>query len=452
MNFKTTDTTTAAKTAAMTEFVAEVAPKSTGERTVEIVVSRFCEDISWVCDPQFAAFRKIVYNKGPTPTRMRAQSWSSNTTRNVAFEYREVALPNVGREGHTFLHHIVHCYDSLADVTILLPGSCMDELKLSQSRELIERAIHTRDTVIAGKWYADVQGSLYNFSIDGWVGWSADNQKQQPSSSCAPAPVRPFGRWYEAYIGLMRTQVVCFTSTLAISREHVHQHPKSRYEAILESLSMHSNPEVGHFLERSWQGLFYPIPVGVQWRTRCLVKNCLGFDICCRIGVLSRIVLDLKNQTAPLPSNLLGSICVDGTWRICWISTSHRRRGRGTLRERGTDETVLETWLLPPVKQITIRTATQNISGSNPGGYLALLVPLINNLADDMIKPYLLCKAYPKISIFRIVGVHPRHHQYKRRTKSTNLFLRICVNGSWNTIFLCPVARAAQVQSASFKS
>jgi hypothetical protein len=229
------------------------------------------------------------------------------------------------------MYHIVNCYDSLADVTILLPGSCMDGIKICQSKEMIERALSTRDTIIAGKWYDDVQRNLYNFSIDGWVGWSSDNQKRQPSSSCAPAPVRPFGRWYEVYIGSMKTHVVCFTSTLAVSRAHVHQHPKSRYEAILESLCVHSNPEVGHFLERSWHGLFYPVPVGVFFLRKYLLgKSYLsGIMIFCRrIGVSSRIVLGLVSQAAGSRDKTLWLIllCVRGAWLICWVATSRRRK------------------------------------------------------------------------------------------------------------------------------
>ena len=72
---------------------------------VQLVVARYNEDTRWV-----RAYRDmaVIYNKG--------QYHSILDTLNV------VTLENVGREGHTYLHHITTAYDSLKDRTIFAQG------------------------------------------------------------------------------------------------------------------------------------------------------------------------------------------------------------------------------------------------------------------------------------------------------------------------------------------
>ena len=52
--------------------------------------------------------------------------------------------------------------------------------------------------------------------------------------------------------------VFCVGSVFAVHRRHVWQHPVDRYERLLGQTSTHHNPEVGHYLERSWAALFWP--------------------------------------------------------------------------------------------------------------------------------------------------------------------------------------------------
>eukprot|EP00928_Gymnodinium_smaydae_P062653 TRINITY_DN4646_c0_g1_i1.p1 TRINITY_DN4646_c0_g1~~TRINITY_DN4646_c0_g1_i1.p1 ORF type:complete len:702 (-),score=97.77 TRINITY_DN4646_c0_g1_i1:121-2226(-) len=66
---------------------------------LEIVLAQYDESITW-SDP-YASIR-TVYCKGPPPEGAEGC----------------VRLPNVGREGHTYLHHIVENYDNLADWTV----------------------------------------------------------------------------------------------------------------------------------------------------------------------------------------------------------------------------------------------------------------------------------------------------------------------------------------------
>jgi len=78
----------------------------------QIVISRYSEDISWINNEEYSKYDILCYNKGKNCKKCSIKD-----------------LPNVGRCDHTYIYHIVNNYDNLADVTIFLPGSCMDSHK-----------------------------------------------------------------------------------------------------------------------------------------------------------------------------------------------------------------------------------------------------------------------------------------------------------------------------------
>lgn len=74
----------------------------------DIVVSRYNEDISWL--ERIYNYRTFIYNKG---------GHLDNT----------ITLPNVGREAHTYLHHIVHNYENLGEWVFFVQGHPFDHVK-----------------------------------------------------------------------------------------------------------------------------------------------------------------------------------------------------------------------------------------------------------------------------------------------------------------------------------
>lgn len=80
-------------------------------KEVEIVISRHGEDIHW--SDMYAGIRTIYDKSGRAEMEL-----PGNTTRGLV-----VALPNVGRESHTILWHIVTNYDRLANLTVFSQGS-----------------------------------------------------------------------------------------------------------------------------------------------------------------------------------------------------------------------------------------------------------------------------------------------------------------------------------------
>ena len=45
----------------------------------------------------------------------------------------------------------------------------------------------------------------------------------------------------------------------SIDKRDIIQHPISRYETLIATVNKHSNPEAGHYIERSWGAIFYPL-------------------------------------------------------------------------------------------------------------------------------------------------------------------------------------------------
>jgi hypothetical protein len=77
---------------------------------LEIVVAHFNEDLSWLSlIPE--SWRITVYAKGDVPSLDRGEV---------------IALPNVGRDSHTILHHCANRYDRLSHYTLFVQGNPFD--------------------------------------------------------------------------------------------------------------------------------------------------------------------------------------------------------------------------------------------------------------------------------------------------------------------------------------
>ena len=64
-------------------------------KTVDIVIARYEEDLSWLNELPINYDRLFIYNKGSPITFPDAYI---------------IELPNLGRESHTYFHHVIHNY------------------------------------------------------------------------------------------------------------------------------------------------------------------------------------------------------------------------------------------------------------------------------------------------------------------------------------------------------
>lgn len=202
-----------------------------------LVVARFREDVSWTRRWP----HKIIYNKG------------DRSTIPDDLQPFVVDLPNVGRESHTFLHHIVTKYDDLDDLTAFSQGEPRDHLAffgwtvddLFRVPPWLPCSPNVRDT---SGWEPP---GTYDFRIAEWDG------------PVTPTPLDEcYGQWYErvfdrpfpahmmgAYAG----------AVFSVRKQAVRRHPRALYEKLLAEVSGCKNPVAGHFMERTWTKLFADI-------------------------------------------------------------------------------------------------------------------------------------------------------------------------------------------------
>lgn len=210
--------------------------------SLDIVVAHYNEDLSWLEDYLDSC---TVYSKG-------------GETHAPSFPHRK--LPNIGREGHTYLHHIVECYDSLAEVTLFIQGRIDDHINLDVD-EIRRRA------------RATVPGQVTTFPFrelelfDHWDGipWEEyPSWKKWGSMTFKYAPKTPAQFWQSFFPGSKVPASVAFHpgALFAVHRDTIRRHPRAFYRQVLEEFFLgdmaHVNPITGHYMERFWLPIFNP--------------------------------------------------------------------------------------------------------------------------------------------------------------------------------------------------
>jgi hypothetical protein len=217
-------------------------------RNIVMVVARYNEDLSWLEKDPFLNYNSIVYNKGINDNFLLY---------NVI---KTINLKNVGRCDHTYLYHIITNYDNLADITIFLPGSVnMDDKMIKATKIFKALEKHNNSIFIATVTSSNIKKELYNFQLDEWVSSEKMNTVINNESKLELAPIRPFGKWYEDKFPNIVIQHVTYGGILCIAKHHILQHSKEYYMNLIKELENSSNPEVGHYIERSWEAIFYPM-------------------------------------------------------------------------------------------------------------------------------------------------------------------------------------------------
>jgi len=208
---------------------------------MEIAVAHYNEDLSWLNDVKDSC---VVYSKGGV----------SN-----APPFPHTALPNIGREGHTFLHHIVERYHSLPDVTIFLQGHIDDHVVLN-IYEIQERALKTQPGQVTTFSFRELE------LFDLWDGipWEQYPSWTKWSSMVRVNAAKTPAQYWRKFFGKEVPESVGFQpgAIFAVRRETIQQHPQELYRQILEDLFLgdmaHVNPETGHHLERFWLAMWNP--------------------------------------------------------------------------------------------------------------------------------------------------------------------------------------------------
>lgn len=229
-------------------------------RKFEIVIARYNEDLSWLCDPLILTLLKenehrtviTIYNKGPNRSHL------SMVRKSGLGNVREHRLENVGRDMHTYVYHMNRRYNDLADVTMFLPGSCKMLHKYMMMLNTINMAYKTGNGAFVCGDVRNTSHLIRDFEVKEYDSTSRENRSANSNRKLTPARLRPFGKWYDAVVGDVPLNYTTQFGIMAASKGHIHNRPQHFYESLEKELAV-PDPELGFYVEISWISIFDPV-------------------------------------------------------------------------------------------------------------------------------------------------------------------------------------------------
>ncbi len=220
---------------------------TTSPPDIQLVIARFREDLAWTGEIGLPC---VVYNKGP--------ELDPDTLPPAA---KVVALPNLGREAHTYLTHILAHYHQLPRHTCFLQGQPFAHLAPPEEPTVTPQALGQRllelaakDTPFAGlAWFrlrCDGLGRPHDLADPAkegrWKGWGKDIPVARTFAAlfAAPAPAEFIAR--------------AATGNMIVRADRILARPEAFYRRALELILADAEDadNTGHALERLWQAVF----------------------------------------------------------------------------------------------------------------------------------------------------------------------------------------------------
>lgn len=206
-------------------------------QSTQFVIARYNEPFSWT---RKCSHSVIVYNKSGVD------------------EPGTVSLPNVGREAHTYLHHIVKNYDTLANVTVFLQATVSDHGYVEDiDRMALYLGVPAMARGFSNNFHTTKRGDNDHSEPDFNIRMrdTLINRYHIPSSSVAKIQ---FSDWFISFIDPVYPDPMSWygNAIFAVSKERIRSRPKEFYENLLSQLSNEDAPIEAHFLERSWFYVF----------------------------------------------------------------------------------------------------------------------------------------------------------------------------------------------------
>ena len=219
---------------------------------IEIIISRYNEDLKWTLEYPFNIFSYTIYNKGI----------------NDNFEKKNVSkiikLNNIGKCDHTYLYHIVENYNDLKNIIVFFPGSLDMPIKKQKAIKLLNNIIKSNynNAYFIGKnTNRGISNEFKNFTLNEYVTSYPSNKliTNKNNNKCQKCKIRPYGKWYNFFFGKTIAKWYTYMGIFSIDKKDIIQHSVNRYKILLETVSLSINPEAGHYIERSWGIIFYPL-------------------------------------------------------------------------------------------------------------------------------------------------------------------------------------------------
>lgn len=214
---------------------------------LELVVARYREDLSWLRELGLPA---TVYNKGPELDLTLLPP-------DVAL----LALPNLGREAHTFLTHILRRYETLPQHTAFLQGNPFAHLAPPEEAAVTPAGLRQKLLELVAKnqpfaglaWFrlrCDTLGRPHDLADPAkrgrWKGWGRDI---------------PVAATFEALFGAPAPGEFLAsapTGNMLVRRERILARPPEFYRRALDLVLADADDaeNTGHAFERLWQAVF----------------------------------------------------------------------------------------------------------------------------------------------------------------------------------------------------
>jgi hypothetical protein len=193
----------------------------------EMVVAHYNENLDWT--KQFKPELINVYSKGKFPT-VNCISY---------------ILPNIGRESHTYLSYIITRYDTLPDIVFFTQGSIAEHYG-----DPLDRFFNIKNNQYSSNNYfksSFKHGMDDDYGVEKWVNYTER------------AGIRGddwFNKYVNSNLDVKTTEINIFWGAVfSVRKEAILTRTKQYYQGLLEQLNT-INPEVGHFIERSWYHIF----------------------------------------------------------------------------------------------------------------------------------------------------------------------------------------------------
>jgi hypothetical protein len=212
---------------------------------IDLVIARFSENLDWVHNLPKGMFRTIyVYNKGPDMTKM-------------ADNMRIETLPNIGREAHTYLHHVIQHYPHKDHIstTVFVPGSVYSKpYKSSQIEKILEhlKKFPSKSVIVDNNH--ERLNMAKDFSINYYSITNEGNRALNPNVKLNAANTNPLGPWFEKYIPNEQMRCLSTNGIFAATSEDIRKHDKNFYETLIKTVST-KNPVAVHYMERVWANI-----------------------------------------------------------------------------------------------------------------------------------------------------------------------------------------------------
>ena len=216
---------------------------------ISIIVARYNESLSWTLEFPFNQFKYIVYNKGDN------ENFIKDNVNSI------INLPNIGRCDHTYLYHIIKNYHNLPNINIFFPGSLDEENKKKKAYHILTNIINSnfQAAYFVGNYKESLKQFFNDFQLDEWQCTNKENLSKNNEIKLQKCVIRPYGKWYQYFFNNTPAHWISMWGVFSIDKRDIIQHPINRYEILIQTVNKSSNPEAGHYLERSWGAVFYPL-------------------------------------------------------------------------------------------------------------------------------------------------------------------------------------------------